>query len=185
MYLESARLRLRNFTEADEESFFAYRNEPQVAKYQGWEIPYPRERARQLIKTMKRADLPFTGEWTQYAVALKSTNQLAGDIGCYFKKEDARQVVLGFTIAPPYWRMGYASEILQVFINFLFEKMNVHRITADCDAENTASYRTLEKLGFRREAHFIESFLMNGVYTSEYYYAILEREWRQRESPSL
>ncbi|GAB4538344.1 MAG: GNAT family protein [Anaerolineales bacterium] len=182
MHIESARLRLRNFTEADEEAFFLYRNEPQVAKYQGWEIPYPRERARQLIQSMKRADLPMMGAWTQYAVALKSTDELAGDIGCYFKKEDSRQVVLGFTIAPRYWRNGYASEILQSFLGFLFERMNVHRVSADCDTENIASYRTLEKLGFRREAHFIESFLMDGAYTSEYYYAILEREWQARRA---
>ena len=47
------------------------------------------------------------------------------------------------------------------------------------DAENIASYRTLEKLGFRREAHFVESYLMDGVYTSEYHYGLLQREWRE------
>lgn len=55
----------------------------------------------------------------------------------------------------------------------------MHRVSADCDVENIASYRTLEKLGFRREAHFVESFLVDGVYTSEYHYALLQREWRE------
>jgi RimJ/RimL family protein N-acetyltransferase len=65
-------------------------------------------------------------------------------------------------------------------LEYLFEDMDMHRVSADCDAENIASYRTLEKLGFRREAHFLESFYFNGIFTSEYYYGMLQREWRER-----
>ncbi len=129
---------------------------------------------------MKEISLPVQSDWVQYAVALKATNELIGDLGCYLKKEDARQAVIGFTIASAHWRKGYASEIIPALLQFLFEEMNMHRVVADCDTENAASYRTLEKLGFRREACFVESFLFNGAYASEYHYAMLQREWRAK-----
>jgi RimJ/RimL family protein N-acetyltransferase len=45
--------------------------------------------------------------------------------------------------------------------------------------ENVASWRLLEKLGFRREAHLIENIFFKGAYGSEYHYALLEREWKK------
>ena len=43
--LETERLLMRPIKDADLEPVFAYRNDPQVARYQGWDIPYPREKA--------------------------------------------------------------------------------------------------------------------------------------------
>ncbi len=180
MYIETKRLTLRNFIDADLEAFWAYRNDPQVAKYQGWEFPYPREKALQFVDSMKDSFAPRSGEWIQYAIALTETNELIGDLGCYIKKEDARQAVIGFTIASQHWHKGYAGEIIPSLMKYLFEDMNMHRITADCDAGNAASYRTLEKLGFRREAHYVDSFLFNGAYASEYYYGMLQHEWFEK-----
>ena len=120
------------------------------------------------------------GDWIQYAIALRQTDEIIGDLGCYVKKDDARQAVIGYTIAANHWRNGYASEVIPYMLEYLFLDMDMHRVSADCDVENIASYRTLEKLGFRREAHYVESFLNNGVYTSEYHYGMLQREWRAR-----
>jgi RimJ/RimL family protein N-acetyltransferase len=179
MYLPTSRLILRNFQDSDFESFFAYRNDANVAKYQGWEFPYPRDKAEKFIRAMKEITLPVQGDWVQYAIALRETNALIGDLGCHVKKNDSRQTIIGFTIAAEHWRKGYATEIIPALLKFLFEDMNMHRVTADCDMDNTASYRTLERLGFRREAHFVDSFFANGVYTSEYHYGMLQREWRE------
>ena len=180
MYLHTTRLILRNFLDSDLESFLAYRNDPIVAKSQGWGILYPREKGEAFILSMKERVALKQNDWIQYAVALKDTDELIGDLGCYIKKDDVRQARIGFTLAAKYWRKGYISEVIPYLLEYLFEDMDIHRVAADCDVENIASFRTLEKLGFRREAHFVESFLVNGVYTSEYHYGLLEREWREK-----
>lgn len=179
MYLQTERLILRNFVDGDLEAFLSYRNDPDIAKYQGWDIPYSRENGRVFVSFMKGKSTPQQGEWIQFAIALKDTDELIGDLGCYIKEDDARQARIGFTLASKYWRKGYMTEAIPHLLQYLFEDMNVHRIVADCDAENIASYRTLEKLGFRREAHFVESYLAGGIYTSEYHYGLLQREWRE------
>ena len=179
MYIQTERLILRNFMNSDLEIFLAYRNDPVVAKFQGWGLPYPREKAEAFVASMTdRVALKQDG-WIQYAVAVKDTNELVGDLGCYVKKDDIRQAKIGFTLAAKHWRKGYITEIIPCLLEYLFEDMDMHRVAADCDVENVASYRALEKLGFRREAHFLESYLINGVYGSEYHYGVLQREWRE------
>jgi len=180
VFIATPRLLLRNFLASDLEAFLAYRNDPEVGKYQGWQIPYSREDGEIFIREVQDIHAPKQGQWMQIAIALKETDELIGDIGCILKQEDARQAVIGYRIGSPYWRMGYAFEAVQGWLDHLFEDLDLHRVVADCDTENTASHQLLEKLGFRREAHFIESYLENGVYTNEYHYGLLQREWRAK-----
>lgn len=180
MLLHSQRLLIRNFRVSDLESFLAYRNVSEVAQYQGWEVPYPRENAIKLIDQMKDLEAPKAGHWLQLAIELKETGEMIGDLGLRVNQEDARQAVIGFTISPLHWRKGYAVEAISCLLEFLFDDLDLHRISADCDVENTGSWRTLEKAGFRREAHFVESFPMGNTYGSEYYYGMLQREWKAR-----
>lgn len=51
MYIQTERL-LRNFMNSDLEIFLAYRNDPVVAKFQGWGLPYPREKAEAFVASM-------------------------------------------------------------------------------------------------------------------------------------
>jgi RimJ/RimL family protein N-acetyltransferase len=61
-----------------------------------------------------------------------------------------------------------------------FEGLGLHRIIGRLDGRNRASARVLEKLGMRREAHFVENEYVKGEWTDEVVYAILDREWRSR-----
>ena len=178
MFLHTQRLLLRNFNASDLEAFLAYRNDPAVARYQSWDVPYPREKAEEFIAEMSDIQAPKQGHWFQLALELKETGALIGDAAFCIKDDDARQAVIGFSIASAYWRKGFATEALTALLDYLFEDIDLHRVTADCDVENVGSWKTLEKLGFRREAHFVESLLVDSKYTSEYYYGLLQREWR-------
>lgn len=180
MFLHTQRLLLRNFNASDLEAFLAYRNEPEVSKYQGWVLPYTREQGEVFIAEMKDIHAPKQGQWLQLALELKETAVLVGDVAFFIKSDDIRQAVIGFTIARPYWQKGFATEALTALLDYLFEDLDLHRVTADCDTDNTGSWRTLEKLGFRREALFVESLHIDGRYTSEFYYGMLQREWRSR-----
>lgn len=80
LHLESPRLILRSFQDSDLESFLAYRNDPEVAKYQSWNVPYPRENGIQFVDLMKMISPTSQGEWYQVAVELKSTREMIGDV---------------------------------------------------------------------------------------------------------
>ena len=62
-------------------------------------------------------------------------------------------------------------------IDYLFKELNKHRIIGSIDPSNIKSINLLEKLGFRREAHFKGSILVNGEWMDDLIYAILKKEW--------
>ena len=62
-------------------------------------------------------------------------------------------------------------------MTFLFDEKGIHRIQERLDADNIASMKLLERLGFRQEGPFIENYFEKGEWRSERQYAMLKREW--------
>ena len=177
--LVTERLLLRHFHESDLDAFHAYRNDPEVFKYQGWSVPYLREMAAEFIAVMKDAVPGEEGHWFQVAVQRKSDYALVGDVAFCPLRGSPRQAFFGFSLARRFWGQGYASEATQAVLDYLFHELDMHRVVADCDVENAHSIRLLERLGFRREAHHLESYWTGEQWCDEYVYALLEREARR------
>ena len=130
-----------------------------------------------------KAVVPGTpGQWLQLAIERKDTGEMLGDVAFHVTKSNLHTAYLGYTLARAFWGQGYASEAVRSLLGYLFGVLNLHRVIADCDAENAASIRLLERLGFRREAHYIESFWLEAqsAWASEYLYALLQKEWMLR-----
>jgi RimJ/RimL family protein N-acetyltransferase len=175
--LQTKRLLIRPFKDADLEPLFAYRNDPLIAKYQGWNIPYPRERA---LKWITNADASVGGGRFKAALELESTGEMIGDISFERTKDDVQQAHIGYTLARKHWHQGYATEAMQRLLAYLFDELELHRIVAETDVLNEPSWCVLERLGFRREAHLVENVWFRGAYASEYHYAMLKREWKAK-----
>jgi len=174
--LETGRLRIRQFQDSDLEPFWVYRNDPDVARYQGWDVPFPREKALEFVTEMKVKDPNIQGEWFQTAIEESSTGEMIGDTAFYLKKDDL-QAYIGCTIARPHWRKGFGIEATRRLLDYLFGELDLHRVIAITDVENVPSFGVLDRLGFRREGHFVENLMFKGNWASEYHYAMLKREW--------
>jgi RimJ/RimL family protein N-acetyltransferase len=182
--LETARLRLRHFTDPDLPVFMAYRNDPAVAQYQSWEgITEPEARA--FIHAQKEAQPGVPGQGIQIAIALKETDVLIGD--CYFiiNEHDNRQAEIGFSLSGAYQGHGYATEAVSCLLTYAFLTFDPHRIIAITDGENAASIALLERLEMRREGHFLQNVWFKGKWADEYLYAILKEEWLRKQGPPM
>lgn len=177
--LVSDRIALRRFTLADLPTFVAYRSNPDVARYQGWDTPYPLSDGERMISALLRQHPDTAGQWFQYAMVLRSTNELIGDCAAGTDADDPRQAEIGFTVRPEYQGRGYATEGARTLLGYHFQARAKHRVTARCDVRNTASARVLERLGMRREAHLRESAWAKGEWTDELLYAMLDHEWAE------
>ncbi|MCW2947645.1 MAG: GCN5-related N-acetyltransferase, partial [Actinoallomurus sp.] len=91
-----------------------------------------------------------------------------------------RQGEVGYIFHPDHGGRGYATEAAEVVLRLGFEELGLHRIVGRLDGRNTASARVLERLGLRREAHFVQNELVKGEWTDEVVYAMLADEWRAR-----
>jgi RimJ/RimL family protein N-acetyltransferase len=176
--IESERLVLRRFEEADLAPFLAYRNDPRVAMYQAWDS-YDEREALDFIREMRSAEPGSPGEWFQFAVELKGTGQLVGDCGLK-TEEDGRQAEFGVTFAREHQGKGYAYEAVSRLLDYAFGDLGVHRVVAIADRQNAPSVALLERLGMRREGSFDRNVWFKGHWASEYLYAILRDEWLRR-----
>ena len=180
--LETNRLILRSFLDADAEPFAEYRSDPDVARYQGWGIPYTLTQAMQFIEAMKHTEPGTPGKWFQVALQLKTSGQLIGDCAFCVLADEPQQANIGFTLTQHYQGHGYAAEAVTRLLAYLFNDLKLHRVRAICDVENLASARVLERLRLRREAHFIDNVWFKGRWSSEYGYAVLASEWLAKRS---
>jgi RimJ/RimL family protein N-acetyltransferase len=180
--LETERLILRRFADSDLAPFLAYRNDPQVARYQAWES-CTKHNASAMIEELKSLQPGTPGEWFQFAIELKQTGALIGD--CALKVEqDGRQAEIGFTLSREHQGKGYASEAVSRLLDYAFGDLGLHRVIAITDRENEPSLALLERLGMRREGCFVRNAWFKGRWASEYLYAVLDEEWlRNSQAP--
>lgn len=178
LLLSTQRLTIRPLTMSDLDDFHAYRCDPEVSKYQGFET-MNREEAETFIASNINRSLGVPGQWVQYAIALKSAGKVIGDCALRLKAPDPRIAEIGITIAPEEQQKGFASEVLRGLLAFLFDQQNIHRVVETVDADNQASIQLLKSLGFRLEGHFIENIFFKGKWGSEMQFAMLKREWEK------
>jgi len=175
--LAGPRVLLRRFHLADLDEFVAYRSSAEIARFQSWDAPYPREEGERFIHEIMKQHPDTAGEWFQFAVVLRSTGQLARDCAARPHADDPPQCETGFPIAGEHQGHGYATEAARLLVGYLFAGRGKHRITACCDARNAASAAVLERLGMRREGHLRESTWANGEWTDDLLYGLLHHEW--------
>ncbi len=141
--IRTARLLLRPFRESDYGDLFEFLSQLRDDVFEGypgitWENG--REHLRQRL-----------GSEEFYAVVLPDSGKVIGNIYCGNRDFDAKEV--GYIINRNYRRMGFAEEALSAVIGNAF-RQGTHRVFAECDPRNVASWKLLEKAGLQREAHF-------------------------------
>lgn len=179
------RLCIRNLRLTDLTDFNTYRSNPEVTKYQGFDV-MTIEQAEQFIRAHKDKQFGKPGEWVQYGIENKSTYKIVGDCAVKLNRVNSRIAEIGITISHIEQKKGYAKEALSGILAFLFNTQNVRRIVEIVDAENVASINLLKSLGFRQEGHFIENVFFKGKWASELQYAMLKQEWdaqRNNDAP--
>jgi aminoglycoside 6'-N-acetyltransferase len=174
--IETARLRLRRFDAADLAPFMAYRNDPDVARYQSWDGISEVE-AVAFVREQQTVPVGAPGEGLQIAIERRDNGRMIGD--CFFKviEDDPRQAEIGYTLARDAQGQGFATEAVAALLAWAFPTLDLHRVIAVVDVENAASVALLERLSMRREAHFRQNIWFKGAWGDEYVYAILRDEW--------
>ena len=173
---ETERLILRPFTPADVEAVHGYQSLEVVARYQMWE---PRTRDQVTTELAKWISQSPDDPSMSYAVTLKETGALIGDVSLMHRDKEARQGEIGYSFNPEFAGHGYATEAAAALLQLGFGELKLHRIFGRCDARNEPSWRVMERIGMRREAHFREHAIFKGDWDEEFYCAMLSSEWAE------
>lgn len=145
---ETKRLLLRPYVAEDWALVHAYAAIPEFSRFEVWG-PNSIEDTKRFVgaciaSTSERPILAY-----QLAVVLKDANRLIGGCTLRRKNADAQEALLGYAINPDFQGIGYATEAADTLVEFGFSKLRLVRILAECNAQNVASRRVMEKLGMR------------------------------------
>lgn len=172
--LTSDRLTITMMRDEHAAGLVAYRNDPDVARFQSWSVPFTDEMAERLIGEQVACDGPTRGTWVQLAVMREG--RVIGDVAVGVD-DDGHQAMIGYSIAPDEQGNGYATEAVASVVDALFGEPGMHRVSATIDPANLASRRVLDKLGFRHEGHAVSSVMVRGEWVDDDSFAVLADEW--------
>lgn len=144
MILETERLILRPWEEADAEECYQYTKDPRVGPSAGWPVHVSIDNTRQVIR-----DVLIKPE--TYAIVLKETSLPVGSIGLHrndlAEKDD--EMELGYWLGVPYWGRSIVPEAARKVLRHAFEDLGLARVWCAYYDGNDKSKRVQEKLGFR------------------------------------
>lgn len=151
----------------------AYRNDPEIARYQGWELPYPASQASEMLADQAHLDDLPPDAWVQLAV--EHNGGTVGDLALHISAE-GHVAQVGYTFAAAHHGRGFATEALGGLVDALFGATDVHRVVAHLDPANTPSLRVLERLGFVVEGLARRAELIRGTWVDDLSYSLLRED---------
>ena len=178
----SDRLRLRPFTRGDVDAVFEYRQREDVATYLFDDAMSHETVTEAVQQRISQSSLEVEGDKLVLAVDLRENGRLIGEVSLIWRSDLSRQGELGYIFNPEFHGHGYATEAGTALLELGFRGFGLHRIMARCHPDNARSWRVMERLGMRREAHFHEHALVKGRWDDEFVYAVLDREWSARQN---
>jgi RimJ/RimL family protein N-acetyltransferase len=173
--IETERLLLRPYREADIDTLHDIQSRPEVVRYPHWE---PRTRD-QVKKVIRESSDQIDGEGGALTLAIqpRDSDTMVGDVVLMYHSEVHRQGEIGYVLHPGHQGHGYATEAAREMLRLGFEQLGLHRIAGRLEARNSASAAVLERLSMRLEAHLHENEWVKGEWQSELVYAMLATEW--------
>ena len=146
MRLETQRLILRPWTEADAESLYEYAKDPRIGPVTGWPVHTSVENSREVIRTVLSAP-------ENYAVCLKTDNRPIGCVGLTVGEKSNLKLPdtegeIGYWIGVPFWGQGLIPEAVRAVIRRGFEDLGLTTLWCGYFEGNDKSRRVQEKCGF-------------------------------------
>ena len=165
-------IHVRRLRPSDLSAFQAYRRDPQLARYQGWEIE-PDSVALKFLNEMAAAPRLADRVWLQVGICLSAEDKVIGDIGLHYSSQN-HTLEIGYTLHSAYHGQGIAQRAVRLAILWCQTIHPATEFLGITDIHNTPSIRLLERLGFAQTQTKSEA----GV-TEHHYH--LETRFRQNQ----
>ncbi len=170
------RVRLRPFVAADLELLARWREEATARAHQ----PLRRLSREELRLELEAGSAGPLSDRTrsrfQWVVERREDRLPLGWVTLTVRSREHGIAEVGYTLSAAYHRQGYGSEALGLLVERAFAEPELQRLEAVCSVDNEASWRLLERRGFRREGLLRAYYVINGSRVDHYLYARLRAE---------
>lgn len=173
--LSTERLTLRPLQERDASDLFSIFSNERVMRFWSSKPWDSLEVSKQFIERDKVA--MAAGNHLRLAIVAKSSESVLGTCTLFDHISQCRRAEVGFGLTPDAWGQGYVFEAVSELLSFGFSAMALNRVEADIDPRNGASAKSLERLGFKKEGHLRERWIVNDEVSDSALYGLLHRDW--------
>ena len=164
----------------DLDTFVAYRQDPDIARFQGWETSYSKNQALNLIESQAGLLLPEKGGWLQLAICSLVDQEHVGDLAIKSVEDEDSTFELGFTVAKKHQGQGFAKEAASKLMSYLGLEAGAKKFIATTDIRNSASIKVLAALGFQKnDSKSWTELFKNELVNLDYFEISLSPENRQ------
>jgi ribosomal-protein-alanine N-acetyltransferase len=183
LILSTERLLLRPMVAADATALFGMYSDERITRF-GSTTPWSSiDTAQQRIVRDQR-DMA-AAEALRLGIVRAHDQQLIGDCTLFHLDAQCRRAEIGYGLTHAAWGHGYMHEALTALVEYGFSTLNLHRIEADIDPQNSASARSLARLGFQQEGMLRERWIVGDKVSDSAMFGLLEREWRAANEARL
>ncbi|MEK4563421.1 GNAT family N-acetyltransferase [Alkalihalobacillus sp. FSL R5-0424] len=172
MKFTTERLQIRPFIQEDLEDVFRIYSDEEACQYLLHSAWTEEDKQDQFKKKLNNHILT---DKKPLSLAVLHQANVIGDLSVWYTgMKDT--VEIGYSFARSAGGKGYASEAVNGLIQKLFTENGVHRVQANLDARNEASLKLCERIGMRKEAHFIQDYWNKGEWTDSIVFGMLESD---------
>jgi [ribosomal protein S5]-alanine N-acetyltransferase len=172
-------LTLRRLAETDAPGLHAAYGDADAMRF--WDSLPSRDEAETAARIRQSADV--NPQWhAAFAVLRRETGQFVGMVNYHLRQPWNRRLAIGWILARPWWRQGFAGEATGALLDHCFTTLGTHRVEAHIEPDNAASIRLAERLGFRHEGTMRDWLFVAGQPRDMLLYALLQPDWESRSS---
>jgi RimJ/RimL family protein N-acetyltransferase len=183
VFLETDRLILRQFTEADVDALVELDSDPDVMRFINGGRPTAREEIREDILPAFLAYYERSAGYGFWAAVEKTTGEF---LGWFHLRPPGGagpgEVELGYRLRRSAWGKGYGTEGSRALIDKGFAELGVQRVVAETMAVNLASRRVMEKAGLKLVRTFHQPWPdpIEGDEHGDVEYALSRADWERQ-----
>ncbi|QOW11722.1 GNAT family N-acetyltransferase [Kaistella flava (ex Peng et al. 2021)] len=162
MKFSTERLILRTITEYDASEILNIRSNVEINQFLHRNPPKNSFEALEFILNIKRKSA--NNEIVLFGITFQNHSKLVGTICLWKFSEDRTVAELGFELLPDYHGKGVMSEAVNCILNYGFKNLNLEKIEACTNKNNSNSINLLQKSKFilnenRRDEKFPENLI--------------------------
>lgn len=172
--LTTPRLVLRALRVDDAVALFDIFRDDETMRY--WSTPPHSALAVTLKMVTEIITRNISGAGMEWAITTAGSDVAIGKIGHWQWQRKHSRSEVGFILRRDQWRRGLGTEALRAVVAYGFATLGLNSVEAQLDAANTASARTLERVGFRREGCTRQSYFDGHRYGDTLIYGLLASE---------
>jgi len=159
--LQGERLVLRQHLESDFDAIHEFSSDEDVCRFMQWG-PNTEAQTRSFLESTILNQRVSPKINYDFLIVVAETSQVVGSFTLRLGKADSKLGEIGYVLSRQSWGKGYASEAANLVINFGFNELDLHKISATCEPLNFASAKVLQKAGLKVEGYLRKHLLIKG-----------------------